>query len=166
MEWGIFDPGTDSAEQARSLTGIPTTARDIESRLQHVAHYTDDEHWTKRLARELGFDAVLLKRFPKGDNHPSYDAELQVRGEIDLLHDPRIVTLAREGLDYTRSPGIRVRLGDKDVATFAFGYPAYARTASRSLESPSALSRDDLLAAARAGAGLDRILHDEQQRAS
>jgi hypothetical protein len=166
IEWGIFDPASDAAEQVLSLTGIPTTAREMESRLQYVARYTDDEHWTERLTRELAFDSVVLRRFPKGDNRPSYDAELQVRGDIDLLHDPRVITLAREGLDYTRSPGIRLRVGDTDVATFAFGYPAYARTASRRLESPVALSRDDVIAAARAGAGLDRILLDEHQRAS
>lgn len=109
---------------------------------------------------------MILKRFPKGNNAPSYDAELQVRGDVDPIHDPCVITLAREGLDYTPSPGIRVRLADMGMATFAFGHPAYARTASRRFESPVALSRDDLIAAARVGAGLDRILLDEHEHAS
>lgn len=154
LTWGLFE-ATDAADLVvEAIVGTKPAAGAIRERLAWVANYTDDEHWAARVGAELDLGAVALISVA----HPTYRYELAVGSHLDLLRDPRVVTLAREALDYTKSPGVRLRT-PAGMATFAYGDAVYARLADgRSVESNTTMSRDELLRREASGQSLDAFV--------
>ncbi|MBA2557022.1 MAG: hypothetical protein H0V12_06710 [Chloroflexi bacterium] len=154
LAWGLFAATEATDAVVEALHGAKPNHGAVDERLAWVASYTDDEHWAARVADELDLGGVALSPIA----HPTYRYELAVGGQLDLLHDPRVVTLAREALDYTKSPGVRLRTL-AGIATFAYGDAVYARLADgRSVESATALSRDELLTREASGQSLDAFV--------
>jgi hypothetical protein len=134
LEWGVFEPTARSVELVPVLSNFAPSESQITERLRWVASYTDDEHWCAQQAAELGLERLQLTRI----NSPHYPWDLIISGEVELLRDPRVVSLVRQAMAYKRAQGLRIRSGH-DLITVASGRPLYGQVNHREIDSDAVI---------------------------
>jgi hypothetical protein len=95
-------PGSPVDERPRSLE-----PRDVDDHLERLALHTDDRHWSRMLAEDLGFAKLELLR-TGGEPAKRFPWTVRVEGVHDLFADPRIVSVARQALTYKKVSGLIV----------------------------------------------------------
>lgn len=120
IELGVVSAGPLTSEWVRRLPrrsaeghreeGGPTDPRAIDDHLLRLATYIDDKHWCQLQAEELGFAKVALTT-TEGTPAAHYPITIRVEGVLDLVVEPRIVSLVRRASSYKRAGGVIVEAG-------------------------------------------------------
>ena len=155
LHWRVIEAGAGTTELVGALTSLRPSADVVAARLRFVAGYMDDEHWARQIQATLGF--ATIKRLEVAQ--PAFDAQIELEQGIDLLHDPRVVMLAREALRYRGPKGVRIKSGT-DVLVIAAHGPAAASVADR-IKSAPWLDTSDMDLLIEESAGFDSWLADE-----
>ena len=113
-------PGALSESVVVHVTGKAVAESAIDELLANRSDWVDDSTWSKRLANELDLPAVILERF----TNPKVSLLARISGSIDILHDSRVLTVARRVVDFKKLNAVAVRVG---ADTFVFEPSAPAR---------------------------------------
>lgn len=154
--WGVFRTSPAAAALASSLVGATITEDTLETRLDYVSAYTDDDHWCARIAGELGVESVSIGKVV----HPVYGIEVSAVGLANLRSDPRAVSLVRSALAYRQGSGVRLRDGGS-LITVAYGRPIFALIAGRTFSSIGSTDDQLLETLVADGAGFGSVLEEE-----
>jgi hypothetical protein len=127
IELGVTLPGALSESVLAHVVGKAVSVNEIDELLVNRSDWIDDSTWTKRLAKELHLSAVILERF----TNPKVSLLAKISGSIDVLTDPRVLTVARRVVDFKQLSAVAVRVG-ADTFVFEPGAPARVRVGGSS----------------------------------
>ncbi len=152
LRLGLLTPSHVAAAVGSVLVGKPLTPEELVEDLQWSVSYEDDVHWCHRMGVELELSALELRA--RSVLAEGYGMHLSVDAGIDLLADPRIPRLVRDGLRYREADGALVVSGDDRLSVQMEGPVGFLRKGQRHEEVIEDLDPEDLDLLIELGAGL------------
>jgi hypothetical protein len=163
LDFGVFEVTAQTCSVVERLIDKRPSLDEVTKRLEWAATYIDDEHWSKRQQRDLGFEHVRLTNLSVS---PRFGVTLEIAGDGASLDDAALVSLVRQALAYRRTDGAIVELGDDTRLSVKLGEPVRARVGEDMLCTPGAVDLDDLAELEGRGVSFARVLAPAQQLAS
>lgn len=157
VDLGVILPGQLSVLVAAHLTNHSVDEKTVHDLLANRLDWIDEATWCKRLASELGLQTITLERF----NNPRVPVLARLRGISEFVHDPRILTVARNVIDFKKVKAVHVSVGE-DLFTFEPGAEARIRIGSdhpQRFRTTDAADVDRLRAIEEQGGALSDLFH-------
>ena len=160
LELGVVQPAAGSDDLVTALVGDTPTVSDISERLTWAASHIDDEHWCDKIERDYELSGVTLAR-----DHPHFGLTIAIDGLSEPLTDSRIVSVARQAVDYAKTDSVILAVADGKVSIRIDG-DAFARVHGIEYESVEPVTHELLEQLEATGAGVGAILRATAEQAS
>jgi hypothetical protein len=162
LELDLFAVNRRTCDVAERLIEKRPSEAEIQERLDWAAKYIDDDRWAQRQEHDLGIERV---RLTKRDFRRGF-VTLEVSGDGAELSNPQLVSLVRQALDYRKSEGAVVELGDGIRLSVSLGNAVWVKDGDEMLCTEDKVTLETLGELERQGVSFARVLSPTQQIAS